>query len=298
MQKAIASSSVLHEHVAAAADGAVHLGAAHLLERHLLADDHLGHARAAQVHAGVALDHHDHVAEGRDVRAAGRARAEEQAHLRHLPAHLHLVVEDAPRAAPAREHLDLVGDARARAVDQVEHRHARRSRRLLDAQDLLDRAPAPRAGLHRRVVGHDRPRGGRRCSAVPGDDAVGRQLGIEVVGEGGVLRRSSPASTQAGDALAGEELALLGVLLVVLGRAPLLDAGEGLLQLLLGRHGRGIDTPLQGRKTSGAETVAIPPGLGNFTPALMTPSMHCTSTGSYAWPPGSASAREDPRQPH
>ena len=113
-QKAIASSSVLHEHVAAAGDGAVHLGAAHLLERHLLADDHLGHARAAEVHAGVALDHHDDVAEGRDVRAAGRARPEEQAHLRHLPAHLHLVVEDAPRAAPPGEHLDLVGDARAR----------------------------------------------------------------------------------------------------------------------------------------------------------------------------------------
>ena len=57
----------------------------------------------------------DDVAERRDVRAARRARAEEQAHLRHLPAHLHLVVEDAPGAAPPGEHLDLVGDARARA---------------------------------------------------------------------------------------------------------------------------------------------------------------------------------------
>ncbi len=51
-----------------------------------------------------------------------------------VPAHLHLVVEDAPRAAAAGEHLDLVGDARARRVDQVEHRHAER-----DAVSLMRR---------------------------------------------------------------------------------------------------------------------------------------------------------------
>ena len=72
---AIASSSVLHEHVAAARDRAVHLRAAHLLERHLLADDHLGHARRAEVHGGVAVDHDHDVAERRDVRAARRRRA-------------------------------------------------------------------------------------------------------------------------------------------------------------------------------------------------------------------------------
>ena len=103
---------------------AVHLGAAHLLERDLLADDHLGHARRAEVHARVAVDHHDDVAERGDVRAARGARAEEQADLRDLPAQLHLVVEDATRAAPAGEHLDLIGDARAGRVDQVEERHA------------------------------------------------------------------------------------------------------------------------------------------------------------------------------
>ena len=51
------------------------LRAAHLLERHLLADDHLGHARRAEVHARVAVDHDDDVAERGDVRAAGRATA-------------------------------------------------------------------------------------------------------------------------------------------------------------------------------------------------------------------------------
>ena len=80
----------------------------------LLPDHHLGHARRAEVHRGVALDHEHDVAERRDVRAARGRRAEQAAHLRHLARQPHLVVEDAPRAAPAREQLDLVGDARAR----------------------------------------------------------------------------------------------------------------------------------------------------------------------------------------
>src|SRR6266702_365187 len=56
------------DRVAAAGDRAVHARATHLLQRHLLADDHLGHARRAEVHGGVALHHEDDVAEGRDVR--------------------------------------------------------------------------------------------------------------------------------------------------------------------------------------------------------------------------------------
>ena len=64
-------------------DAGVHARAAHLLERDLLADHHLGHARRAEVHRGVALAHDHHVAERRDVRAAGGARAEQHAHLRH-----------------------------------------------------------------------------------------------------------------------------------------------------------------------------------------------------------------------
>src|SRR5215213_6757576 len=57
------------QQVAAAADGAVHPGAAHLLQRHLLANNHFRHPGAAQVHGGVALHHDDAVCEGRDVRA-------------------------------------------------------------------------------------------------------------------------------------------------------------------------------------------------------------------------------------
>ena len=51
-----------------------------------------------------------------------------------------------------------------------------------------------------------------------GDHAVGGELGIERVGERGVLDEAARVDEQR-DPLAREELALLGVLLVVLGRA-------------------------------------------------------------------------------
>ena len=224
----------LDEHVAAARDGAVHARAAQVLERDLLADDHLGHARRAQVHGGVALDHHHDVAEGGDVRAAGRARPEEQADLRHQARHLALHVEDAARAAAAGEHLDLIGDARPGAVDQVEHRTAHLLRLLLDADDLLHRAPAPGAGLDGGVVGHHRhqPAGDL---AQAGDHAVGGQLRVEPVRERAVLDEAALVEEKA-DALAGEELAGLGILLVVLGRPALLDARQLRLQLLVEGH--------------------------------------------------------------
>ncbi len=93
----------LDEEVAAAGDAGVHLRPAHLLQRHLLADHHLRHPRRAQVHRGVALAHDHDVAEGRDVGAAGGARPEQQADLRHLAREPHLVVEDPPGAAAPRE---------------------------------------------------------------------------------------------------------------------------------------------------------------------------------------------------
>ena len=80
---AMPSSSLRDQLMRAAGDAGVHARAAHLLERHLLADHHLGHARRAEVHGGVALAHDHDVAERRDVGAAGGARAEQDAHLRH-----------------------------------------------------------------------------------------------------------------------------------------------------------------------------------------------------------------------
>ena len=181
------------EVVAAAGDGGVHPRAAHLLQRHLLADDHLGHPRRAEVHRRVALDHDHDVAEGRDVGAAGRRRAEQAADLRHLARQRDLVVEDPPGAAAAREQRDLVGDPGAGGVDEPEDRQLLGQRPLGDPDDLLDRARAPRAGLDGRVVGHDE-RGPAVDQALAGDDAVGGQAGWRARWPAGRPRRSVPSS--------------------------------------------------------------------------------------------------------
>ena len=156
----------------------------------VLADHHLRHPRRAQVHRGVALAHDHDVAEGRDVGAAGGARAEQQADLRHLAGEPHLVVEDPPGAAAAGEHLHLVGDPRPGRVDQVDHRHLQAQRPFLDAEDLLDRLRPPGAGLDGRVVGHQGD-----AAAVDrgqaGDDAVGAEPLLVPVGQQPPPRRRS-----------------------------------------------------------------------------------------------------------
>ena len=184
----------------------VHAGAAHLLQRRDLADDHLGHPRRAEVHRGVAVDHEHDVAERRDVGAAGRRRAEQAAHLRHLAGQADLVVEDPTGAAAAGEQLHLVGQPGAGRVDEPHDRHLLGERRLRRADHLLDGAGAPRPGLDHRVVGDDH---GRHAldRAPPGDDAVGRQPGGHGVGQHGVLDER-PLVEQQVDALAGRELAL------------------------------------------------------------------------------------------
>ena len=184
----------------------MHAGTAHLLQRRALPDDHLDHAWRAEVHRSVSLDHEDDVAERGDVRAAGRRRAEEAADLRHATGEAVLVVEDAARAAPAREQLDLVGEPRAGRVDQPEDGRLVLERVLRETDDLLDGPRTPRAGLHRRVVGHhaDPPTVDR---ADAGDDAVGREIVGERVGEEAALDERALVEEQ-GETVADEELAL------------------------------------------------------------------------------------------
>ena len=191
----------------------MHPRAAHLLEGDLLADHHLGHARRAEVHRRVALAHDHDVAERRDVGAAGSARPEQHADLRHDARELDLVVEDPPRAAAAGEHLHLLGDPRARRVHEVDHRDLERQRAFLDAQDLLDRLRPPRAGLDRGVVRHqrhrppvDRPHAGH--------DAVRAETVLVPVREQRLLGERALVQQQR-HALAHRELALLERLLAV-----------------------------------------------------------------------------------
>ncbi len=72
---------------------------------------------------------------------------------------LHLVVEDLPAPAAAREQLHLVGDPRPGRVDQVDDRELDRCRASSMIRMIFSTvARPPRTGLHRRVVGHDRHR--------------------------------------------------------------------------------------------------------------------------------------------
>ena len=77
---------------------------------------------------------------------------------------------------------------------------------LDDPDDLLDRPRAPRARLHRRVVGHQAHRAAVDGRGT-GDDAVGRQVAGESVGVEAVLDEG-PLVDEQPDPLAGEQLAL------------------------------------------------------------------------------------------
>ncbi len=224
----------LAEEVAAARDRTVHLGAAHLFERHLFADHHLGHAGRSEVHRSVALHHEDDVAEGGYVGAAGCTGAEEQANLRDQAGEFHLVVEDPTGVAAAREHLDLIGDPGAGGVDEVEEGNPQPLGGLLDPQDLLHRAGAPGAGLDRRVVGHD-CHGAAIDPAHAGHDAIRRQVRGLVVRKEPIFNEGALVYQEA-DPLPHEELAVAGGLLVVLRGAPPLDLRLFRLQLFLQIH--------------------------------------------------------------
>ena len=187
----------------------MHTGPAHLLQGHVLADDHLGHPRAAEVHARVALDHEDHVAERRDVGTARRRGPEEAAHLRHPAGQRDLVVEDPAGAPPPREELDLIGDPGPGGVDEPEDRQLLAQRCLRGADDLLDRPGTPGAGLDRGVVGDDdrRPPVDR---AAPGHHTVRGEPG-QGVRELAVLDEGALVDEQ-GDALTHRQLVLAGQL--------------------------------------------------------------------------------------
>jgi hypothetical protein len=130
-------------------------------------------------------------------------------------------MEDAAGAAAAWEKIDLVGDAGARGVDQVDHRDAVTQRVFDDPDDLLDGAGTPRAGLDGRVVGHDRHRPAFEGGGA-GDDAVGGQVARVDVGEGAVLHKGVRVDEQP-NPLAREELGFRGVRVVVALGAPTLD---------------------------------------------------------------------------
>ena len=225
----------LGQEVPAPAHRAVHPGTAHLLQGGLLLDDHLDHARRPEVHRGVALDHDHDVTERRDVGPTRGRGTEQRAHLGHRTAGPDLTVEYPAGPPPSREQVDLVGDAGAGGVHEVDHRDLGPEGRLDDPDDLLDGSRAPGTRFDRRVVGHEAhgaPVHRRRA----GDDAVGGQVAGDDVGEQAVLDER-PLVDEQPHPLAREELAPRGVRLVVFSRTALLDGRAHLGDGRMVRHG-------------------------------------------------------------
>ena len=110
---AIASSSSSTRMSPTPGHATVHLGAAHLLERDLLAGHHLGESRRAEVGGGVPADHDRDVAQRRHVGRSGRRRPEQCAHLRHPPGVGDLVVEDVAPGPATGVAVELLVDAGA-----------------------------------------------------------------------------------------------------------------------------------------------------------------------------------------
>ncbi len=158
--------------VRAAGDGGVHYRAAHLLQRGPFTGDLLRDPWRRQVHGRVALDHAHPVGERRHVRAAGGRWAEQAADLRHPPGQGDLQVEDEGGPTKVGEEAELVGQAPARRVDQVDHGEQVPVGPLQNPDLLLTRQPAPGPGLDREVVRDD---GNRTAvdAAYPGPHAVG-----------------------------------------------------------------------------------------------------------------------------
>ena len=246
--------------VAAAGLLAVHPRAAERLVVDLLPDGHLDHARRADVHRRLALDHDHDVGERGQVRRAGRRGSEQDADLGNDARELHLVVEDAAGVVAAGEDADLLGDPGARRVHEVDQRDLQARRLLLDADDLLDRLLAPGAGLHREVVGHhaDRPAQHRAHAR---DHAVGGRVGLGGAGEEPVLLELGAGVEEEAEAVADEELALRPELVAV-PDVPLPDARDPSRQAPLAhaRHGStGVGAPpgAPRRRYSSRERIAM-----------------------------------------
>ena len=204
---------VLREVVGDAGDTRVHLAAAELLRGDDLAGGGLHQRGPAEEDRALAADDDRLVAHGRDVGAAGRARAEHGRDLRDPGAgHPGLVVEDPPEVLAVGEHLVLHGQEGAAGVDQVDTGQAVLQRHLLGAQVLLHRHRVVRAALDGGVVGDDHALA-PADPADPGDDAGGRGLSVvhPVGGEGGELQERRARVEQGVHPVAGQQLAARGV---------------------------------------------------------------------------------------
>ena len=134
----------------------VDVGAAEVFSGNDLAGRGFHQRRTAEEDGALLADDDGLVRHGRNVRAAGSARAHHGGDLRDAArAHVSLIVEDAAEVFAVGEDFRLVWQVRASGVDQVDARQAVLDGDFLRAEVFLhgDREIGP--ALHRGVVADD-----------------------------------------------------------------------------------------------------------------------------------------------
>ena len=200
----------------------VHIRAAELLERHLLAGGDLDDIRTGDEHVPDLAHHEDEVGHRGRVHGPARARSGDQRQLRDHTTRRHVAIED---LRVSRQRDDALLDTRATRVIDTDARTAGAQREIHDLGDLLREHLAERAAEHGRVMAEhedlpasDRsPAGDHPVTADPPivHIEVGRAVEREHVELGERASIEHPV-----DALARGELAL-GVLRALRGTAPM-----------------------------------------------------------------------------
>ena len=183
-----------------AARRGVRVRAAERFERHFLARHGLDDIRPGDEHLRDAVHHHDEIGHRGRVDGAARARPGDDRDLRDDAGALHIAIEDI--AVPFQP-LDALLDARARAVVDADHRHARRARLVHHLDDLLREDLAERAAVDGEILREDAD-GPPVEQAEPGDDAIAERMPLRhremlgaMDGERDRVREKLPSSSSA-----------------------------------------------------------------------------------------------------
>src|SRR5690606_21066732 len=153
-------------------------GAAEIHAVNHLGDRRTDDLRSAQMDRGTAVDHHEFVAQGGNVSAAGGAFSEHHGKLRDaFGRHAALAIEGAAEMVLVVEHLFHLVEVRAAAIDQIEDRKPVLDGDFLSANMLLHRLAEKASAFHRGVIGDDHA-GGATHRADAGDDAGTGQLAV------------------------------------------------------------------------------------------------------------------------
>ena len=205
----------------------MHVGAAELLGRYLLAGRRLDQRRPAQKDRALALDDDAFIRHCRHVGPAGRARTHDHGDLRNAGRrHPRLVVEDAAEMVAVGKDLVLGRQEGAAGIDQIHARQVVFLGNFLGPQVFLDGDRVIRPALHRGVVGQHHHFGAADAPEA-GDDAARRHVVfVELMpGQGGEFQKRRIVVQQPLDAVPRQQLAAPGMFFPRRRAAAFLDLG-------------------------------------------------------------------------